>query len=129
MANHVSGQGMKTYMRCLETARINDEVGVNKHIRQPQPETSRIGFVGKTPKAKKTTMNKNGKMSAKERQVEEIKAILRGAGVPLTEEQTEEMRLRAKIKAAEIKKLADALKVTQFSKNVMTVKNLKNSVG
>ena len=45
-----SGRGMSEYEKLLFDARGNRSVGVNHHLRRPQPSDSRLGFAGKKPK-------------------------------------------------------------------------------
>jgi hypothetical protein len=126
MANFdTSKQGMKVYARVLESARETGTVGVHHHLRNPQPPTSRLGYVGKPVKAKEPAKVKAERktrkvVSAKDKEIARLKEVLVNHQVSADMEEKFEAMKRAKAAAK--------MEVPQYGK-VLTVKDCKNTVG
>lgn len=143
MANFdTSKQGMKIYARVLESARQKGEVGVHHHLRQPQPETSRMGYAGKPVKSKeepakaRKQVKREVVVSAKEKEIARLKAVLagnepkRGRNTqPVVSVTAEEQAMEDKFEAMKRAKAAAKMEVPQYGRNVLTAKNCKNTVG
>ncbi len=132
MANFdTSKQGMKVYARVLESARLNGEVGVHHHLRQPQPETSRMGYAGKPVKAKEEPVKVKGERkvktpaNAKDREIARLKEIVVNHEVAIVNQK----EMEAKFEAMKRMKAAAKMEVPQYGRNVLTAKNCKNTVG